>query len=395
MKKNIIITGGGLVNKGAQAMTFIVVDEMKKRYPDYEIYLLSAVDMSLPKEIKEQYAFKFMGWYPLKFAKCQSNPLQRAICLLRNKNELLECENIYKNCEMMIDISGYALGSNWSSKICLDYLENFEFAKAFNIPVYLMPQSFGPFEFEGQAGVRIHSMIERLFPGFKWIYAREKEGYEELVRTFNLDNVSLAPDMVLNNKGINLSSVYKSIVDIKVPDIKEGSVGLIPNMRNVEVGDKQSVLDLYSMVIEQIISKNRKVYLLAHSNVDRELCVELKNQFFENEKVTVLEEDFSCLQYSELVKRFDFIVASRFHSIVHAYKNGIPCVAIGWATKYKELMKPFKQERFMFDIRECVNEEMLMHQLNYMHDYYLEESRKIISKLENMQKNNIFDVIQK
>ena len=29
--KNIIITGGELFNKGAQAMTFITVDEMKKR----------------------------------------------------------------------------------------------------------------------------------------------------------------------------------------------------------------------------------------------------------------------------------------------------------------------------------------------------------------------------
>ena len=32
--RNIIIAGGGLVNKGAQAMTLICVCELKKRYPD-------------------------------------------------------------------------------------------------------------------------------------------------------------------------------------------------------------------------------------------------------------------------------------------------------------------------------------------------------------------------
>ena len=31
--RNIIITGGGLENKGAQAMTFITVNELAKRFP--------------------------------------------------------------------------------------------------------------------------------------------------------------------------------------------------------------------------------------------------------------------------------------------------------------------------------------------------------------------------
>ena len=43
--KNIIITGGELFNKGAQAMTFITVDEMKKRFTDHNIYVLSEMDL--------------------------------------------------------------------------------------------------------------------------------------------------------------------------------------------------------------------------------------------------------------------------------------------------------------------------------------------------------------
>ena len=39
--RNIIITGGELFNKGAQAMTFVTVNELKKRFPDHQIYLLS------------------------------------------------------------------------------------------------------------------------------------------------------------------------------------------------------------------------------------------------------------------------------------------------------------------------------------------------------------------
>ena len=50
--KNIIITGGELFNKGAQAMTFITVDEIKKRFSDHRILVLSEMDLKRPK--KEQ-----------------------------------------------------------------------------------------------------------------------------------------------------------------------------------------------------------------------------------------------------------------------------------------------------------------------------------------------------
>ena len=62
--KNIIITGGELFNKGAQAMTFIAVDELKKRFPAHQILVLSELDLQRSKEEREQYAFQFIGWYP-------------------------------------------------------------------------------------------------------------------------------------------------------------------------------------------------------------------------------------------------------------------------------------------------------------------------------------------
>ena len=95
--RNIIITGGELFNKGAQAMTFVSVDEIKRRFPDHQIYLLSEMDMKRPAAEKEQYTFDFIGWYPLKFARCQSNRLLRFACKVRNGKELREAEEIYKH----------------------------------------------------------------------------------------------------------------------------------------------------------------------------------------------------------------------------------------------------------------------------------------------------------
>ena len=68
MGKYVLVTGGELKNKGAQAMTFITVDEIKKRYPDKEVILLSDIDYKRPDEIKENYRFTIRP-FPKKHKK--------------------------------------------------------------------------------------------------------------------------------------------------------------------------------------------------------------------------------------------------------------------------------------------------------------------------------------
>lgn len=348
--RNIIITGGGMVNKGAQAMTLIAVHELRQRFPDHKIYLYSPVDLANDKLDKTQFAFDFTGWYPLKFAHCQHNPLQRAVTMLRSRSELLEAETIYRNADFIVDISGYALGSNWNDKVCNDYLDILEFAQGFGIPVYLMPQSFGPFDF-GADRQALDERIGRLLPTAKVIFAREQEGYDALVNTYGLTNVCLAMDLVLGNKGIDLDKVFKRRPVMNLPEIAANSVAVIPNSMNASVSSQEAVLTMYTEAVDKLLSLGKTVYLLSHSTMDAALCRTLKERFVNNEGTVLMEQDFSCLEFNELVLKFQYLVASRFHSIVHAYKNGVPCIALGWATKYHNLLKLFDQERYNFDVR--------------------------------------------
>ncbi|MDZ7835034.1 MAG: polysaccharide pyruvyl transferase family protein [Alkalibacterium sp.] len=76
--------------------------------------------------------------------------------------------------------------------------------------------------------------------------------------------------------------------------------------------------------------------------------------------VILLDRDISSLEFDILVEKLDFIIGSRFHSIVHSYKNHVPCIAIGWATKYHELLKLFGQYDYMFDVRESLDKDERM-----------------------------------
>ena len=391
--RNIIITGGELFNKGAQAMTFIAVDEMKRRFPGHQIFLLSEMDLQRSKEEREKYAFEFMGWYPLKFARCQTNPALRGLCLLRNNKELLEAEKIYRNTDLMIDISGYALGSNWSEETCNHYLDPLEFAKAFHIPIYLMPQSFGPFDFYGKAGKKIEQRIKRLLPTARAICAREEEGYRELRNRYHLQNVILANDMVVNNSGINLDHIYCKVPVIELPDILPESVAIIPNQRNYAVANKGQVQKLYISLIKYLLQNDLAVYLLSHSDIDKEICEDLKNEFCSEKRVILIDHGLNCIEFNELVKQFQFIIASRFHAIVHAFKNGIPCIALGWATKYHELMKQFGQDEYMLDVRQQISDGDLSKVVRKMVKERNEQSSVIGEKLGELQEEDIFDII--
>lgn len=390
--RNIIITGGGMVNKGAQAMTLIAVHELRERFPDHRIFLYSPVDLANKKLDKSQFAFEFTGWYPMKFAYCQHNPLQRAITLLCNRSELLEAEAIYRNTDFVVDISGYALGSNWSDKICNDFLDILEFAQGFNIPVYLMPQSFGPFDFGADRKV-LNDRIKKLLPTAKVIFAREREGYDALVDTYGLTNVRLATDLVLGNKGIDLEKIFKNRPGVNLPEIAENSVAVIPNSMNINVSSQEAVLTMYMDVVEKLLSLHKKVYLMSHSSMDATLCRTLKERFEMQKDVVLLEQDFSCLEFNELVQRFQYLVASRFHSIVHAYKNGVPCIALGWATKYLDLLKLFEQEVYVFDVRTESGTVDMLDAIERMDRCNAQEAAKIRRGLAAVQKENVFDVL--
>lgn len=390
--RNIVITGGGMVNKGAQAMTLIAVHELRKRFPDHKIYLYSPVDLANNKLDKAQFAFDFTGWYPLKFAHCQHNPLQRAVTMLRSRSELQEAEAVYHNTDFIVDVSGYALGSNWNDKVCNDYLDILEFAQGFDIPVYLMPQSFGPFDL-GEGRQALNARIHKLLPTAKIIFTREQEGYDALVNAYGLKNVRLAHDLVLSNKGIDLANVFVFVPPLDLPEIKPNSVAVIPNSMNSSVTDQDTVFAIYTNAIKALLDHGKTVYLLSHSAMDSALCGELKEPFKSNENVILLEQDFSCLEFNELVKKFQYMVASRFHSIVHAFKNGIPCIALGWAIKYHDLLKLFSQEQYVLDVRTKIGAAQVLAAIEKMDCHYLEESTKIQDGLAAVQKQNVFDIL--
>lgn len=71
----------------------------------------------------------------------------------------------------------------------------------------------------------------------------------------------------------------------------------------------------------------------------------------------------------------------------------MPCIAIGWATKYHELLKIFRQENYIFDVRGNIDITATERAIDNMLENYKDESDIILEILKEVQGENVFDII--
>ncbi|MDW7727852.1 MAG: Coenzyme F420 hydrogenase/dehydrogenase, beta subunit C-terminal domain [Candidatus Methanoperedens sp.] len=391
-QKNIIIIGGELFNKGAQAMTFTVVDEMKKRFPDKNIYLFSTQDFDREYIEKGRYTFKILPWDGITRRRLLS--FLNKFINKKSKYGYLEndIEKTIKNGTFIIDISGYALSSQFNWFRSLDYLLNIILSKKYCVPYYIFPQSIGPFNYPLKFKILLYPLMNMYLKYPKKIFPREKEG-EMWVRKFSEKNVERSYDIVLQTKQYDLSNIYNQEFYRKEIESNPESVGIIPNMRVIEKINPAEIYSIYDSLIDRLIKAKKTVYVLRHSYEDLEICEKIKNNFLHNDSVILISEDLNAFELESIIKQFDFVIASRYHSIIHAYKNGVPTLVIGWATKYFELLEDFDQMDYCFDVRYGINLNEIENKLDKMIFEYKYERDKIINKINAVTKENIFDKI--
>lgn len=402
MVSKILIVGANFENKGAQSMLFITVDELKKRMPGCVIFFAGYEVFD-----ENKYAFHEVFYSePAKNIALGNNAMfLETKCFIKDcvkfvvgkRNNLFrfnEIKNLIKEINLIIDVSGFNIGKKWNVEIQESYLNNIRLAQKYNIPIIMMPQSFGSFDYPEDKKFLLKEIGELLkYP--KIIFAREKEGYQMLTEQFGLKNVQFSTDLVLQNDGVNVSNIYKNPLEkMNLPQVEKNAVALIPNTQCFNHGNKDRNIQMYKEIIAHLLDAGKVVYIFRHSREDFPICKLIAEQFQGNKNVVLLDNEFSCPEYDEFVKEFDFVICSRFHGAVHAYRNYIPCVLLGWAIKYKELAVNVGQEQFAFDITEPnFNSDQVKNVIDQLLINEDKESAIIKAHVTEIRKNNCFDQI--
>lgn len=402
---SFLITGANFGNKGAQSMLFVTTDELCRRFPSSTVYFATS-----EKYQEELYSFKkiyattracsiAMGGFA-GFKALMEQALRDTVKMLIGRRDVgfghyHDLASIMPKITAIIDISGFALSSKWGRGE--GYIKQIQLAEQYGVPIYLMPQSFGPFDYPPEVMNEIKPLISRVLSYPRIIFAREKEGFDCMTELFGLSQVKLSTDLVLQNNGVDLENIFTVPPSIIVPKIESSRelAGIVPNMRCFDHGSKEKILSLYREIISYILGKGYTVVLFRHSREDIEACRMLK-EFYPNDKnVVLVENEFNCLEYNEFVRQFKFLVCSRYHGLVHAGKNNIPCLYLGWAVKYRRLAEVLGQNRYVFDITsESIDCEKIINALSSLMENCSDERGVIAERLAEIQKHNCFDIVE-
>ncbi|MEZ2457725.1 polysaccharide pyruvyl transferase family protein [Salinicoccus roseus] len=396
--KKVLIFGAYINNKGAQSMLYTVIDKIKSKDPDCKIYVVR--EKKVEVDIKENYSFDFLEIGMKSKLKLAGKPFSLLSILLKNNEidyNLEKVKSLFDKSTIFIDISGFALSSKFSRNSTINYLANISIAKRFNVPFYIMPQSFGPFNYSFLDKKILIPMIKKYLNYPVRIYAREKEGYD-LLSSFGLNNIYKSLDIVFHqNKELDLSNIYNDKVDtvkFKNVDIKPNSVAIIPNIKTIKKENKEKIYNLYIEAINYLTSNHKYVYLLRHSSEDLNIIQDIYNKFENNKKVYLIKEEYSSIELQNILKKFDYTIASRYHSIVHSYKVGVPAIVLGWAVKYKELLEEFNQENYQFDIKK-IDSKIFVEKLAELDKNFKKEKKIISNRLDIINDQDPLDKIIK
>lgn len=404
MAKKVLIVGANFMNKGAQSMLFIVTAELKKRYHDCEVYFACNGE----RYEEKNYQFKrllytkqsqnlALGENVSHYMNLKQNIKNIAMFFLRGTNDafkVYDAKKIVSKLDLIIDVSGYALADISKPIEHEYYLDNIRIARKYGIPMILMPQSFGPFNY-GQDEKYLINEMKELLPYPKVIYTRENQGFTYLKELFSLDNLKYSSDIVLQNKELDVTNVCTDRYEIKVPELKCGhNVAVIPNYHCFVEEFAERNFELYRKIIKKLLDADKEVYVFRHSSFDLDICKKIVSMFEGGSCVHLIEQEFDCIEYDKFIQNFEFIICSRYHGCVHAYRNYIPNVILGWAVKYKEMAKLLNQERYIFDVlaKDC-DDQVILNAVEDMLVNVGEERKVIRNRLATVQKNNCFEVL--
>lgn len=407
----VLIVGANFINKGAQSMLFITMDEIRKRIPTADIYFATfeeGIDNSL-------YRFKTVYYNPQavhvtlypnkKFMISVKTYLKNLAKWMAGKKyrkflvpvrRFSELTTLIRDINLIVDISGFGLGSKWGVNGSEHYLDNIRLAQKYSIPMILMPQSFGPFDYEGGKAQELIKEIKDVLDYPIKIFTREEQGYLLLSNELGLKNLEKSYDLVLQNKGIDYKNIFTSCYQpMEYILSTRRNIAIVPNVQCFRHGNSDFNHKLYKAVIDELLRMEKNVYIVSHASEDKALCAQIKALFAENSNVFFFEKDLTCLEYDKFITQFEYIICSRFHGVVHAYRNMIPCIILGWAIKYKELSKAVGQEQYCFDLTNTDDTLVkdVIAGISRINERIDKEKEIINDHLKLIQRNNCFDVI--
>jgi colanic acid/amylovoran biosynthesis protein len=231
-----------------------------------------------------------------------------------------------RDVDVVLDASGFAYGDAWGcDKADRRIARHIARWKAQGKSVVLLPQAFGPFA--------RHDLADRMRSVFSLadrVYVRDDTSLAHVKTLHDGSNIVRMPD-------------FTNLVDPVLPSDPARfaeRVAIIPNIKMIEaVSDGSGYVDQVVRIIAAVRAEAREPFLLLHeAGKDVEVARQIGSRL--TQPVDVVS-DPDPLVIKGVIGASLGVVTSRFHGLVSALSQSVPCLATSWSHKYEELLAEY------------------------------------------------------
>lgn len=230
--------------------------------------------------------------------------------------------------DMILDASGFAYGDTWGAKKANRRLgAHIRRWKLAGIKVVLLPQAFGAFRVP-----ELRKEMTFIFKEADRVYVRDSVSMRYVNGLHTSPNIIQKPDF---------TNLVAPIMPKNTSEFSD-RVAIIPNIKMIEAVPKGGVgyIDTMAGIIAAIRKEGREPFLLLHE-ADKDVDVAKLINATQAVPMKVVAETHPLLIKGIIGASYS-VVTSRFHGLVSALSQGVPCIATSWSHKYEELLSEYE-----------------------------------------------------
>ena len=369
----IVLTGAGFTNKGAEAMLLTVVTELAKRIPAVEFYLYRLRISERPQASARGIPALYwpgdstggrlgLRWWSAK--ELGIKRIAKTLGAIQDSERLLAIayaeylQRTVGRIDAVIDISGFAYGDNWGASRVRWSGPLLECGLEHPMPIIYLPQAWGAFE---ESDVRDATLKLLAIDGTAFFSrdAKSSEYLEELL-SCSSGSIRVCPDIVFAFDGGGRDAGEMVLAKMGCSR-RRPIVGISPNMqiyrRTAGTGTENTYVQGISGFVRRCLDRHDVDIVLQSNEIDafgetaddRYLCGLIEESVDGSDRVLMTRDVLTAEQTAGLIGCFDYLIGSRFHSLVFALSQGVACTALGWSPKYSELLAAFGMKDAVLD----------------------------------------------
>lgn len=235
--------------------------------------------------------------------------------------------------DVVLDVGGFRFGDPWNTfyngQSCGLMEKFYGEIKASGAKIIFLPQAFGPFKTDSARNFFLSAAKHA-----DLLYARERVSYAH------------AQAVLKNTRCLRLSPDFTNLcLGVTPAGLEElaGQVCLIPNSKMITHSKEgEKYLDFMVDLAIGVQNEGKTVFLLNHEGSgDYALCQKICERL---DKRPNIVDGLDAREVKGVIGGSYAVISSRYHGVVSALSQGIPCLCTSWSHKYPLLLEEYECE---------------------------------------------------